>query len=281
MTNPLPDYRKPPIVEVALSVQFSPIEKWRVQYLGLLWEWFNNRFDNSYPETEEHPPLDPIPSPSGRVTANRIGVRLELLKSPIIPRFWMINRSGSELVQVQADRFIFNWRKRNGDGEYRRFQHMRGRFQETLEAFAAFLTENRLGSLEIRLCELAYFNHISLGERGPRNAGDVGRIVRIWNQQPVSLALPEPTQASLTVRYPMASQDNEPTGELTVELRPAFRARDKAPIIAMNLIARGAPMGVGVSGALAFFDTGHQWVVRSFVEVTTPEMHEVWEEVKE
>ena len=51
----LPDFENPPLVEVALSVQFEPIEQMRTPQIGLLWTEFRHRF----PVTQEHPPVDP------------------------------------------------------------------------------------------------------------------------------------------------------------------------------------------------------------------------------
>ena len=44
----------------------------------------------------------------------------------------------------------------------------------------------------------------------------------------------------------------------------------------VQLFARGAPIGDGLEGALAFLDLGHDWLVRAFKSLTTLEMHKEW-----
>ena len=54
MSQSLPDFDNPPLIEVALSVQFDPLEQLRTPQIGLLWAEFRDRF----PVTQEHVPLD-------------------------------------------------------------------------------------------------------------------------------------------------------------------------------------------------------------------------------
>ena len=39
-------------------------------------------------------------------------VRVQFVTGKVLqPRYWLVSESGNELVQIQTDRFIFNWRK--------------------------------------------------------------------------------------------------------------------------------------------------------------------------
>jgi hypothetical protein len=49
----LPNFSRPPISEVALSIQFASIARFQNSYVGLLWE----RLRNEYPNVSEQPPL--------------------------------------------------------------------------------------------------------------------------------------------------------------------------------------------------------------------------------
>ena len=46
------------------------------------------------------------------------------------PRFWFVNESGNELVQVQRDRFIRNWRKTEGQPGYPSYDNLREAFAD-------------------------------------------------------------------------------------------------------------------------------------------------------
>src|SRR5689334_9418139 len=101
----LPDFTRPPVVEVAIGVQFDPPIALTSAQLGRIWTIYRERF----PKTQDQPPL-----PSVVESADMRGAqtsRLRLLGTPPLPRCWFLNESESELVQIQDDKFIRNWRK--------------------------------------------------------------------------------------------------------------------------------------------------------------------------
>src|SRR5262245_26513290 len=103
---PLPDFEAPPVTEVSLGVQFRPLESLRVLHLGLLWQDFRESFPNS----EEHPPLPSVVETFGKPRAAP-SISLELQELPSVPRVFFLNADQTELVQVQQDRLIRNWRQ--------------------------------------------------------------------------------------------------------------------------------------------------------------------------
>ena len=56
--------------------------------------------------------------------------QFEVLAAPPTPRVFFINTRRTELLQVQRDRFIHNWRKIGDGDQYPRFERM----LETFEA---------------------------------------------------------------------------------------------------------------------------------------------------
>jgi hypothetical protein len=55
-TAPLPNFDDPPVIEVALSVQFQPLESFRVSQYVLVWQAFR---DQGLTRVEEHGLLAP------------------------------------------------------------------------------------------------------------------------------------------------------------------------------------------------------------------------------
>ncbi len=213
----LPDFRNPPLVETVLSLQYAP---WALTaaHIGLLWQRFRERF----PLVEEHPPLPPALEKFGLPSPTPVEVIIE--GRPPTPRVWFLNRDKTELVQVQPDRFIHNWRKLGQIEPYPRYEPIREGFREEVAVLLNFLQQEGLGSPEVTQCEVTYVNHI------------------------------------------------EPSGVW----QPAWRKADRAPLLILNLTARGAPLGEGIEGAFAFFDLARRWIVHAFAELTTAEMHQVW-----
>ena len=105
---PLPDFARPPVIEVALDVQFEPLAKLRTPELARFWMSLRERF----PRAEEQvalPPMNIEPIEGG--PEQPLQLQLQLLRAPTVDRWWLLNEAASELVQVQQDRFIVNWRR--------------------------------------------------------------------------------------------------------------------------------------------------------------------------
>jgi uncharacterized protein (TIGR04255 family) len=272
VANPLPNFGDPPVVEVALSVQFEPIKGLRTPQLGLLWREFQDQF----PVTEEHAPLDPAIERFGGVPrAGKAAVRFQMLDAPPTPRCWFLNQTGTELIQVQSDRFIHNWRQTTGQEEYPRFPPLRKTFAAELETFRSFLQREKLGELCPNQCEVTYVNHIVSG-KGWQSFGELGKVLTVFSAQYSDAFLGEPEDVRAALRYVIRDAQGQPIGRLHVVADPAYRASDDRPMYVMNLTARGRPQGEGIDGVLRFLDIGREWVVRGFTALTTPEMHKEW-----
>lgn len=272
MKEPLPDFSDPPVVEVALSVQFDALNDLRTPQLGLLWQEFRDRF----PTTEEHPPLDPEIERFGVRPTRKGAVRVEMLDRPPTPRCWFVSKDGTELIQIQQDRFVRNWRKRGDGTKYPRYEKsLRPAFKSDLERFQAFLKREGLRELEPNQCEVTYVNHIP-ADQGWREYGELGEVITVFQRSFSDSFLNIPEDARLRLRFLMPGQAEKPIGRLHITIEPGYRSDDKQPLLIMKLTARGTPCGDGIDGVLGFLDIGREWVVRGFASITTPKMHKLW-----
>lgn len=267
----LPDFANPPVVEVALSVQFEPLTQLTTPHLGLLWAGLKERF----PRIEQHPPLQSVIEEFAAPRQRKVEVRLEMLDSPPMPRSWFLNEQGTELIQVQPDRFVHNWRKVGEGDEYPRYEHVRTAFENELNLFREFLDREQVGELLPNQCEVTYVNHIESGAGWDKHS-QLGNVITVYSQRYSDTFLPEPEDARLALRYVIPSDDGEPLGRLHIAIDPAFRITDDSPIFLMTLTARGRPQGEGIPGVLRSLDTGREWVVRGFTSITTSEIHKIW-----
>lgn len=270
MTKPLPEFENPPVVEVALSVQFEALAGLRTPQLGLLWQEFRNRF----PITEEHPPLDAVLERFGIPPTPNIA-RFQMLTSPPVPRCWFLNREGTELVQVQQDRFVHNWRKVGDTDTYPRYDHVKSTFENELRCFDKFLAHHQIGELNPNQCEITYVNHITSGE-GSKHHGQLGDVFTFFAPRYTDEFRPIPEDGRFSLRYVIPYGPGEPAGRLHVAVEPAYRSADDVPMFALTLTARGRPLADGVPGVLGFLDVGREWIVRTFASITTPQMHTIW-----
>lgn len=265
----LPDFADPPVIEVALSVQLEPLTALRVPHLGLLWSEFRSEF----PRIEEHPPRAAVIEQFGTPRPPKMDVRVEAAFP--IPQCRFLNDRGTELIQVQQDRFVHNWRKVGTGEEYPRYEFVRRRFEVELDTFRQFLAREHLGELVPNQCEVTYVNHITSGA-GWEKHGELGEILTVWMTRYSDSFLSGPEDIGLRVRYIIPGPDGNPLGRLWVSIDPAYRTEDDRPIYVLMLTARGRPIGKGIEGALGFLDIGREWVVRGFTSVSTPKMHRIW-----
>jgi hypothetical protein len=266
----LPDFRKPPLAETVLSIQFEPVAGMTTAHLGLLW----NRFRKQLPVIEEHPLLPAtfenfeLPSPA------QVEVTFE--EKPPMPRVWFLNQGGSELIQVQADRFIHNWRKLEGLDPYPRYGPIRDKFRAEVAVLEEFLQDEKLGALAVNQCEVTYVNHIEPCVVWAGH-GEVEKTLVMFSRLGSASFLPEPEDVALRMRFVIPGPTGNPIGRLHAVVQPAWKKSDKSPILTLNLIARGAPIGEGIDGAFAFLDLGRRWIVNGFADLTTSEMQRMWE----
>lgn len=267
----LPEFDAPPVVEVAVSIQFKSPSL--TVFQSALW-W--NQIRDHFPKIEQVPPLAPavetFEPPKSR-TAPRIS--LSWSDVPPTPRILMTGQSDAELIQVQQDRFGFNWRKLRPGHTYPRYASIRKKFVEHLNIFQKFLETEHLDNLVPTQCEVAYVNHI-FREGVWQQHGELHKVIPSVTPHLSDDFLPECEEVQFSSRYRIADRENKPLGRLYVSVEPQYRPSDMAPLFQMRLTARGAPQGEGQEGLLDTLDIGHEWIVRGFTTLTSPEMHKAW-----
>jgi uncharacterized protein (TIGR04255 family) len=261
----LPDFSDPPLAETVLSVHFDRLSALRTAHFGLYWDEIRTRF----PKTEEQGELPPVVERFPEQPQPMVGIQFEALGAPPPPRFWFIDDKGTELIQVQRDRFIKNWR-RTGEGDlYPRYERVRDGFDRDFSDFAEFVSRNQLGTIRVNQCEVTYVNHIVSGA-GWETHADISKVFTVW-KQPQSAYPGQAQDLTFRAKFPIADQSGGFVGRLHVTLQPVTRLTDGSPMFLLELTARGQ-IGEGAD----FFDVGREWIVRSFAELTTPTMHKVW-----
>jgi uncharacterized protein (TIGR04255 family) len=255
---------------VALSVQFDPVPGFQIHHFGLLWSQYRTRFQ----KVETHPPLDRTIELFQREPIVQPPIRFELMDPFSIPRVWFVSPAGNELVQVQRDRFVVNWRRVKSEDRYPRYRYVRELLQTQFNVFEEFVSLNKLGGIAPNQCEVTYVNQILPGSVWDKHS-QVGRVLNVMTPEFNDETLPTPERFTFSAEYLMGTVES-PIGRLHINFQPGFRASDRSPIFAMNMTARGKPMGDGFQGALRFIDQGHEDIVRGFRALTTPAMHQEW-----
>lgn len=259
--KPLPEFHDPPVSEVAIGIEFPPLEQWLVPHFGLYW----NEIRADYPRCEVHPPIvyqEPFAS-------NKM---MHVLADQNYLRCWFLSQTGNDLIQVQPDRFVRNWRKVKGDETYPRYASLRPRFEEAWRGFSDFAEGAGIGAPKPIQYEVTYVNDIERGQ-GWDQFSDLSAVTPLWAGNLTDRFLSEPGLVSISVVYPIP----ENIGKLKIDLQHVLRLRDGKEIIQLKFEVRSKPkQSSSETDIMEWIDIGRDWIVRAFADVTTPQMHERW-----
>lgn len=269
----LPSFRHPPVGEVVLALQFENLDKLDVRHAGALTERFHTRL----PRFVAQAPLDPIFERFGEFRAAP-NLSVQMVDLPLFPRLWLIDEKEAELVQIQRDRLMHNWRRMSDSEEYPRYSQLRKAFLHDWTTMSAFVGELGLGTLLPTQCEVSYVNHIDVGplENGYPDPSTIFSFLSPTLATHGEAAFEAATFSSSSIAKAVTSKGQEMAGRMYVELISGTNARSKRRIYQLNLTLRGAPPARDIDGVLEFFDFARERIVRGFCALTTPEMHKQW-----
>jgi uncharacterized protein (TIGR04255 family) len=267
---PIPAFDNPPVEEVALAAHFNPLPGLK----SLDYARLGDTWNADYPVAEEMPPAPPIPDDTSGMVAGLPQIQIDF-GSVNQTRYWFRNESGSKVIQIQRDRIVHNWRKVDPGEPYPHYSDLRPLFANALTQLVDYARIRDFGPLKMNQCEVTYVNPIPFD--GPlRDNHELERLFAPWSGRFSDQFLGEPDAASISLRFPMKGDDGSQFGHLTVTLNPVIRPPDQELLYLLQIVARGRPESSDVDGVMTFLDLGHEWVVRGFAAVTTPEMHVHW-----
>ncbi|HEY9756356.1 MAG TPA: TIGR04255 family protein [Oculatellaceae cyanobacterium] len=264
-----PSYNNPPVGEVSITVQFQKLATLRslemAEFRTLL---------TQFSRAEEHPLVPPtFEQFPGRIPVMQ-SIEIQLLDVPPPPRYIFITESNDELIQLQQDRFGYNWRKAQPSQDYPRYEKIVANFKKYLTLLSEFVKEKNLGQLVATQCDITYSNQLQQGE-GWETFSDVNKILNLETIKYAPDFAHKPEAVEHTERH-VIELDGKPVGRLYIQAEPAFDLRAAKPILRLTLVARGKPLGAGTDGVLKFIDLGRKWVVEAFAACTKPEIQKIW-----
>ena len=240
------DFKHPPVAEVALAVQFAEpvtddtttLSKYRPTIL------------TDFPDVEPQPPLPPLTETFEVPAAPSIS--FQVLGGPQASRYWFLGAEGNQLVQVQPDRFGYNWRKGPADATaYPRYQYVRARFESVFSVFVDTLQQ--LGKVVHPIwCEVTYINPVAFGNPGePARSYPPYCAVSCRTDRRCCLSLT--TQPWLIVSYSLATAFRLVDCYVTADA-----AYTDERSLGYNLTLRmiGQPKSQDLAGVLDVFDEG-------------------------
>jgi uncharacterized protein (TIGR04255 family) len=266
----LADFRAPPVAEVVVGVQFNSLEGFLSPHLGLVWE----RFKHDFPNIEERPPLAPTFETFGPQPQFFPAISMHIPFGADMPRVLFINKDRTQLLQVQKDRFLHNWRKVESGGDYPRFERMLEVFEQGFNTFAGAIAKENIGAIVPNQCEVSYINQILV----PSGADLYSVFGKVFAQPAEKMILDDlgaPEDLRFLLRYVIRDDARTPIGRVIASAEPALRT-DGVMIIQLTMTARGKPATSDMAGVVEFLERGRLHLIRAFVKLTSPKMQEEW-----
>jgi uncharacterized protein (TIGR04255 family) len=266
--NGTPTFANPPIVELVLGAQFSPLTKMTAGHFGLFWK----ELPEEWTDPEDRPILvDQFELFDHPRQAIPVGfpIQLEPVRGP--ERFLLGHQNKDRLIQMQATRFHLNWRKR--DGFYPSYKSLIGEFEEMFARFTAFTEKAALGRVNLNQWELTYIDAFPQGEHW-QTPSDWARVLPglFSNLFPLG-----GMELELGHRAAEWSYEIKPKrGRLHIAAQQGLLGDDRKPGLMLQMTARG-PIGKGgVETLREGLDLGHTIAVEAFLRVVAEDILKQW-----
>jgi uncharacterized protein (TIGR04255 family) len=265
--NSLPSYKNPPVVEVALAVEFAPLEGWSALSYGPLWDCFREE----YPFTEVQQslafqvPLQPLSPGKGSLVPNELPAR-----------YFFKNGDGSELIQVRSGAFVRNWRAMPELPYPRYGERIRPAFERDFQTFLDYLKRRNYPHPEVWKCEVTYVNHFTRGKEWSA-WDDVPALVPSLAPSANSIVHGSLTGAQCVCNYKIW----DGTGDLIIQMMPGL-TQDGTEVVQFSLAASGPPQSSDSAHLMEMLDRGHETIVTNFAElmaadVQTAQWGRIWQ----
>jgi uncharacterized protein (TIGR04255 family) len=272
VTEPIVSFAEPPVVEVVAGVAFENSDP---QLAALLAAFWKEHLRTSFPVLEQQPPYSP-PSeafPSGDFPLGGAPNRAPMILGGSFPpaRLWAKSSDDHELLQLQPGYFACNWRKVRSGDDYDRWPSRRDEFIKWFTLLNDFLSAEGSSGLKVTQCEVTYINHIRTNNTWAKHSD----FSKIFTSGFRSTELYPLEQLTAQVDFLMLD-DGNPYGRVHAKILPALARDGRSPLYVFELTARGAPQNDSADGALNFLDKGREAIDRTFLNMTTRQMHEEW-----
>ena len=245
-------YENPPIDEIVCGIRFDPIKQLQSGHFGILWQ----KFRHDFPMTEDQIIVGPV---SQEDFGNPD-------KFPL-PRVWFTHKEENELIQVQRNRFLHNWRKRRPNDEYPGYEKVVENFEKYLLHFQEFLLEENLENLVAKEYELTYIDLISK-RHGWENSGDLIKVFpNLLSSTEQSVFLDNVTDINWQTILGLPNN----LGQLAIAIRTARRVSDNQQLLQLEFKALSnqpyQPMR-------DWFDAAHNAITQLFSNLISKEIQE-------
>jgi uncharacterized protein (TIGR04255 family) len=261
-------FKHPPVIETVLGAQFHPVAGLSSAHLG--WYWRSVLNADEWTSIADAPVVeDQFERFGPPVPGWFSNLKVTLSEGPTPDRVQILNERKDRLIQVQPTRFLYNWQKQSDD--YPRYEKVKPEFHGAFEGFREFLNQARLKIGELNQWEVTYVNVVPPGP--------------LWHEPSEwSTVFPGLLGGSAPGLVRLESVGGEwhfeippRRGRLHVSVQHGTtKVTGTEQVLIVQMTARG-PIGTDGAASLdAGLDLGHDTIVQSFVDLSSPAAHIAW-----
>lgn len=241
-------FTNPPLNEVVFSIGFPDLYPMRAEHIGLFWDLIRNE----YPISEQTAPVGGISTTSEEVFP--------------LARFWFISSDNSELVQLQRNRLMLNWRQSLNDTGYPRYPRLFERFRSAYARFKSFVSENSLGLVEPSSYELSYINHLDENS----DISSVSDLKTVISN--ITVLLPADHDYSVDGINCLQTYKYSGPNVLKLHVQPVTRRRDGQRVVQYEIQTHADIAEQEKIEMQPWFDDAHARIVQTFRGTTNPDI---------
>lgn len=243
-----------PLVEVSIGVQYSSDLLTEVE----IYRFHEKYLQESFPVVQNQIRLLDIVEEE---EPSKVQPTIHISEFQSLPgRKFFISEDGTRLVQIQSNRFAFNWRAVNqGVNDYPSFENVLNEFIALLEKMNKF----KNSVLPIDYLELTYIDHIEVEKFGTKTF-DVDMAINnfLFNQ----------SLRTFACEYSVWKK--EIAGNLAVKFQSAYKNIDGKKLITMDSSCRGKY--IGYQSPKDWFHASHEILKLNFFNSLTDKAKDIW-----
>lgn len=257
-------FKYPPINEVVISTYFNPtLSDLRNEHVGLFW----GKIKKEFPVVRQQLPIE-------KATSSAIVLDVTANEPFPMPRYWFVADDEINLIQVQKNAFMFNWRRR--DNEYPRYHKIKPKFDKYYDRFSEFIrSEIKLPDPSIDLCELTYVNILERCDywTGPQ---DTKNVIPLFPVPKIN----DNEFSGFNCNYAYKVLNDL---HLNISIRSGIRTQQKdVPVLLFEIRANGLLGRVAKSAADEWFENAHDAIIGCFLDLTSEDIrNQFWKPLED
>lgn len=260
------DFARPPVEEVVLSVLFNPLDRLLAPHLGEIWQEFKRY---GFVHIVEQPPV----APAVEMPVPVQDAQLRFSNVPDLARIWFIHETETEIIQVQRDRFMFNWRKTESDPVYPGFAAIWEKFEGFYTRFTQTVNNMQIGEVAPLQYELTYINQLRHGDSWD-TPDDIGKISTLFIHSPQTKSFWSGMEAvNFQASFPVADLH----GRLHLAISNGVRMPEQRQTLQTDFTVRGFPENAEDT-MLTWFKSARDHIREKFTGMFTEDIQmQIWE----